>query len=92
MILTNEQIDELADATVEDFEDALLAHARKSNAELVRQNLEIERLRGALEQMSNRLYVIAELPPTTKTTNQSAVLSVAVDLWALAQPVELTNG
>ena len=90
MILTNEQIDELADATVEDFEDALLAHARKSNAELVRQNLEIERLRGALEQMSNRLYVIAELPPTT--TNQSAVLSVAVDLWALAQPVELTNG
>ena len=46
MILTNEQIDELADATVEDFEDALLAHARKSNAELVRQNLEIERLRN----------------------------------------------
>ena len=90
MILTNEQIDELADATVEDFEDALLAHARKSNAELVRQNLEIERLRGALEQMSNRLYVIAELPTTT--TNQSAALSVAVDLWALAQPVELTNG
>ncbi len=90
MILTNEQIDELADATVEDFEDALLAHARKSNAELVRQNLEIERLRGALEQMSNRLYAIAELPTTT--TNQSAVLSVAVDLWALAQPVELTNG